>query len=79
VGGEGLAESAEKTLTSQASLGLLLSREKRERGSCGSSVRLKKISPPVILRVRFCRLLFQRGVIRMTTNFPSEAMRGEAR
>src|SRR5687768_8869469 len=34
VGGEGLAESDVQTLTSQASLGPLLSREKRERVLC---------------------------------------------
>jgi hypothetical protein len=32
MGGEGLADSAVQTLTSQASLGPLLSRGKRERG-----------------------------------------------
>jgi hypothetical protein len=35
VGGEGLADSLLQTLTSQASLGPLLSRQKRERGFSG--------------------------------------------
>src|SRR5687767_5130850 len=41
VGGEGLAESVLQTLTSQASLEPLLSREKREREWCGSAPQRK--------------------------------------
>ena len=47
VGGEGLYIGLGKTLTSQASLGPLLSREKRERGRCGSVAELNVASFPL--------------------------------